>query len=111
MSNVRPHNETTFVMPRKRVLLRSVAWAVLPPVAIALVLLAYYGFPGHKSSQALGWSLAIIYGSYMVWAWGTNRSIQVAATTVAATGSPAARGFALVLGLAQVLLGAFMLIR
>ena len=98
-------------MPRKTKLLTSVAWAVLPPLAIAALLLVYYGFPDHQSSQALGWLLAIMYGAYLVWAWGTKRNIQLAATTIPVTGSAAARSFALALGLAQVLLGAYMLIR
>ncbi len=98
-------------MPRNTRLLSSIAWAVLPPLLVVVLLLVYYGYPSQKSSQTLGWALAIIYGSYMVWAWGTNRSIQVAATAIPSTGSAAARGVALVLGLAQILVGAFMLIR
>jgi hypothetical protein len=98
-------------MPRKTNFLSSVAWAVVPPLVVVALLLVYYGLPSQPEGQAVGWSLAIIYGAYMVWAWGTGRNIQVAATTIQATGSSAARAVALLLGLAQIIVGAFMLIR
>ena len=98
-------------MSRASRVLVCVAWAVVPPLGVAALVLLYYGFPANPTAQSLGWSLAVAYGAYIVWAWGTNRSIQLAASTLAVTGGRGVRIFALLVGIAHICAGTYMLVR